>query len=80
MTGFASKRRAGQELGRLYRDWHGKALEPCAHCGYSFDQLSLGHWGCPNCEGEGLHPVDLKALGIRYQEQMALDGEPPCSH
>lgn len=29
-------------------------LEPCAWCGYAFDQDSLGPAGCPNCHGEGL--------------------------
>jgi len=29
-------------------------LEPCAFCGYEFDQETLGRYGCPNCLGEGL--------------------------
>lgn len=33
------------------------AVGPCAYCGYVFDQEQLGHYGCPNCCGEGLAGV-----------------------
>jgi Zn finger protein HypA/HybF involved in hydrogenase expression len=29
-------------------------LVPCEFCGHPFDHETLGRYGCPNCEGEGL--------------------------
>lgn len=29
-------------------------IRPCGFCGYEFDHETLGKYGCPNCNGEGL--------------------------
>ena len=31
-------------------------LDPCFACGYLFNHVLLGRYGCPNCHGEGLGP------------------------
>jgi site-specific DNA-cytosine methylase len=37
---------------------------PCAFCGHPFDQETLGRYGCPNCEGEGLdEPIATTQFG-----------------
>lgn len=43
------------EVAALVAAWkRDEGLEPCAWCGYAFDQERLGPAGCPNCHGEGL--------------------------
>lgn len=47
--------RAMVSLGMLHKDYD---LEPegapCHLCGHFYDIEGLGHYGCPNCNGEGL--------------------------
>ena len=37
---------------------------PCEFCGYPFDVDKLGHYGCPNCEGEGLDVLPFDTTQI----------------
>lgn len=43
---------------------------PCDGCGFVFDHDSLGRYGCPNCEGEGLADSDRDiAQGLEPESQ-----------
>lgn len=53
--GRCGARLTSEEAAALAAAWkRDEGLEPCAWCGYAFDQERLGPAGCPNCHGEGL--------------------------
>ena len=37
-------------------------LMDCEFCGYTFE-ADAGRYGCPNCNGEGLEPVEQERVG-----------------
>jgi DNA (cytosine-5)-methyltransferase 1 len=53
---------------------------PCAFCGYPFDQETLGRYGCPNCEGEGLdEPIAITQFGDTAGTRTARHDSSPCA-
>ena len=54
---------------------YSKVETPCEFCGYEFDQTSVGRYGCPNCEGEGLgaEPEILAFNSNAQPDEMKFD-------
>jgi len=55
----------GVDVPRLVR------VLPCAFCGYEFDHDSLGKYGCPNCESEGLGEITENGTKQKIQKNSA---------
>jgi DNA (cytosine-5)-methyltransferase 1 len=53
----------------------------CSFCGFVFDHESLGKYGCPNCEGEGVEDVayaDNERLAqLHYATESSDQGQSP---
>jgi len=81
---LANANNSGQHSNQ--RGWQ-SGVEPkerdnaCGFCGYEFDINSLGEFGCPNCEGDGLSDSDSDdAQGMEPKSQPCEHGRPAGLH